>query len=96
VQRDPVTLSTIHQTTQTSTQPKVVNVHNGENHGPIQPFDEVVFTQQPWRFATHGYYLPGTSAPIRIRTFASFQNQPLNTNINLVPINLELERFQHV
>jgi hypothetical protein len=91
VQRDPVALSTTHQTTQTSTHPKVVNVHNGENHGPIQPFDEVVFAQQPWQSTTHGYYLPGIGAPIRIGTFASFQNQLLNTNITLVPTNLELE-----
>ncbi len=80
----------------TSTQPKVVNVQNGENHGPIQPIDEVFFALQPWRFATPCYYLPRTSAPTRIATFASLQNQSLNTNINLVPTNLEIEQFQHV
>jgi hypothetical protein len=48
VQRDQVALSTTYQTTQTSTQPKVMNVQKGENHGPIQPLDEVVFARQPW------------------------------------------------
>jgi hypothetical protein len=42
VQRDPTVLYTTHQTPQTSTQLRVMNVHNGGNHEPIQPFDEVV------------------------------------------------------
>ncbi len=42
VQKDPVVLSTSHQTPQTSTQLKVMNVHNGDNHEPIQLFDEVI------------------------------------------------------
>ncbi len=49
VQRNPTSLLTIHQETpRTTTQPRVVNIHNGDNHEPIQPFDEVVFVQQPW------------------------------------------------
>ncbi len=33
VQRDPIVFSTTHQeTTRTITQPKVVNVHNDDNH----------------------------------------------------------------
>jgi hypothetical protein len=45
VKTDPTTLSTIHQETpRTTTQPRVVNVHNGDNHEPIQPFDEVIYT----------------------------------------------------
>lgn len=58
MQKDPVVFSTIHQTPQTSIQPKVVSVQNGDNHEPIQLFDKVVFVQQPWQFATLGYYLP--------------------------------------
>jgi hypothetical protein len=43
VQRDPIALSTTHQETpRIRTQLKVVNVHNGDNHEPIQLFDEVV------------------------------------------------------
>jgi hypothetical protein len=30
-------------TPQTSTQPQVMNVHNGDNHELVQQFDEVVF-----------------------------------------------------
>ncbi len=41
-------LSTIHrETPQTITQPKIVNVHNDDNHEPIQPFDEVIYVRQP-------------------------------------------------
>ncbi len=48
VLRDPSMFCTIHQTPQTSTQSKVVSVHNGDNHEPIQPFDEIVSVRQPW------------------------------------------------
>ncbi len=42
VQRDPVALSTTHQKTpRTITQPKVMNVHNDDNHEQVQSFDEV-------------------------------------------------------
>ncbi len=71
-----------------------MNVHHDDNHEHVQPFDEVVFTRQPWQFATLGYYLPKTDMLTPIATSASFQNQPLTTNINLVPINLEMERLQ--
>jgi hypothetical protein len=48
MERNPTMLSTIHKkTAQTTTQPKVVNVHNGENHELVQSFHEVVFIQQP-------------------------------------------------
>jgi hypothetical protein len=38
--------------------------------------------------------LPRTNAPTPIATFVNFQNQPLITNINLVPINSNVERLQ--
>jgi len=91
VQRDPTVLSTTHQTPQISTQPRVVSVHNGDNHEPIQLFDEVISIWQPWRSITPSYYLPRKGTPTSIVTFAGFQNQPSNTNINLVPINLKME-----
>jgi hypothetical protein len=41
-----VALSTTHQETpRTITQPKVVSVHNDENHELVQLFDEVVSVQ---------------------------------------------------
>jgi hypothetical protein len=84
--------STTHQTTpETSTQPWVVNVHHDDNHELVQPFDEVVFARQPWRSTTLGYYLPIIDAPTPIVIFTSFQNQPPNTNMNLVPTNSEME-----
>jgi hypothetical protein len=45
----------------------------------------------PWQFATLGYYLPKINVPTPIATSIGFQNQPLITNINLVPTNLEME-----
>jgi hypothetical protein len=49
VLRDPITFATTHKKTpQTITQPRVVNVHNGDNHELVQPFDEVVYVRQPW------------------------------------------------
>jgi hypothetical protein len=91
VQKDPTMLSTTHQTPQTSTQLKVVNVHNGDNHEPIQRINEFFFIQQPLQSITLSYYLPRRGAPTLIVTSTSFQNQPSKTNINLVPINLEME-----
>jgi hypothetical protein len=92
VRKDPTVFSTIHQTSpQTSTQPWVVNVHHEDNHELVQPFDEVVFARQPWRSTTLGYYLLRINAPTLITISTGFQNQPPNTNINLVPINLEME-----
>jgi hypothetical protein len=70
-----------------------LNVHHDDNHEHVQPFDEVVFIRQPWRYVTSNYYLPKTSALTVIATSISFQNQPLITNINLVPINLKMERL---
>jgi len=62
-----VVLSSTHQMTpQTSTQPQVVNVHNGGNHEHVQQFDEIVSTQQQWQYATSCYYLPKTCAPTPI------------------------------
>jgi hypothetical protein len=63
-----------------------MNVHNGDNHEPVQPFDEVVFVQQPWRFATLSYNLFKTSASTPITTSIDFQTQPPHTNIHLVPV----------
>jgi hypothetical protein len=57
-----------------TTQLRVVSVHNDDNHEPIQPFDEVVSIQQPWRSITLGYNLPKIDAYTPITTFASFQN----------------------
>jgi hypothetical protein len=59
-----------------------------DNHELVQPFDKVVSTKQPWRTATPS---PKTNAPTLNATYASFQNQPPNTNINPVPINSDLE-----
>jgi len=64
-----------------------MNVHHDDNHELVQSFDEVVFVKQPWQSATLCYYLPITNALTPITTSISFQNQPLDTNINLVPIN---------
>jgi len=48
MQKDPIAFSTTHQETpQTITQPRVVNVHNDDNHEHVQLFNEVVFVQQP-------------------------------------------------
>ncbi len=94
MQRNPIVFSTTHQKTpQTITQSKVVNVHNDDNHEPIQSFDEVVSVQQPWQSTTLGYNLPKTSASTPITTFIGFQNQPSHTNIHLVPTNLEMEQL---
>jgi hypothetical protein len=50
----------------------VVNVHNDDNHEPIQPFDEVVYVQQPWQSATPGYNLHKTCASTPIITSIGF------------------------
>jgi len=87
VERDPITISTTHQKTpQTITQSKVVSVHNDDNHEHVQPLDEVIFVQQPWRSITPCYNLPKIGASTPITTFVGFQNQPSHTNIHLVPI----------
>jgi len=70
-----------------------VSVSHDDNHEHVQPFDEVVFVQQPCRFATPCYNLPRMSGSTLITTFVGFQNQPPHTNIHLVPINLEMEQF---
>ncbi len=70
-----------------------MNVHNDDNHKPIQLFDEIVSVQQPCRFATLGYNLPITNPSTPITTFVGFQNQPSHTNIHLVSINLKMERL---
>ncbi len=53
----------------------MVNVHNDDNHEPIQSFHEVVSIQQPWRSATLGYNLPKIGVFTPIITSPSFQNQ---------------------
>jgi len=73
VQRDPIMFFTIHQTPQTSTQLRVMNVHNDGNHEPIQPFDEVVSIQQPWQSTIQGYYLPRKGSLTLIATSIGFQ-----------------------
>jgi len=69
-----------------------MNVYHDDNYEHVQPFDEVV-SAQPWQFATPSYNLPKASASTPIATFVGFQNHPPNTNINLVPTNLEMERL---
>jgi hypothetical protein len=49
-------------TPQTSTQPRIVSVHNGDNHEYVQQFDEVVFAQQQQQSIAPCYYLPKTCA----------------------------------
>ncbi len=81
MQRNPTTLSTTHKKTPwTITQPQEVNVYYDDNH-------ELVYAQQPWWYATPCYNLP------KIATSTSFQNHPPNTDINLVPTNLEMEQL---
>jgi hypothetical protein len=70
----------------------VVNVHNDDNHEPIQSFDEVVSVQQPWQSTTPSYNRPITDASTPIITSIGFQNQPSHTNIHLVPTNSEMEQ----
>ncbi len=73
VQRDLAMLSTTHQETPwTITQPHAVSVHHDDNHEPIQLFDEVESTWQPWRSATPGYHLPKTGASTPITTSTGF------------------------
>jgi hypothetical protein len=45
VQKDPTMFLTTHQETpQKITQRHAMSVHHDDNHEPIQPFDEIVFT----------------------------------------------------
>jgi hypothetical protein len=71
-----------------------MSVHHDDNHELVQLVDEVVSTQQPWRFATPCYHLPRTHAPTPIATSIGYQSQPPNININLVPTNSEMEQLQ--
>ncbi len=49
VQKDLVVLSTTHQETpRTTTQPRVMNIYNGDNHELVQSFDEVISIRKPW------------------------------------------------
>jgi hypothetical protein len=74
VERNSIAILTIHKKTpQTITQSKVVNVHNDDNHEHVQPFDEVIFVQQPWRFTTPSYNLPKIGASTPITTFVGFK-----------------------
>jgi hypothetical protein len=65
----------------------MLNVHNDDNHELVQPFDEVIYVQQPWQSTTPCYNLPKSGAFTPIKTFVGFQNQPSHTNIHLVPTN---------
>jgi hypothetical protein len=88
-------LSTTHQTTpQTSTQLWILSVQHDDNHEHVQLFDEVVFAWQPWWSTTQGNCLPRTNASTSITKSTSFENQPLNINMNLVPIKSEIEQIQ--
>jgi len=92
MKRNPTTLSTIHQETpRTITQPRVVSVYHDDNHELVQLFDEIISVQQPWQSTTPCYNLSKTNASTPIATSIGFQNHPPNTNINLVPTNLEME-----
>jgi hypothetical protein len=68
-----------------------MNVYHDDNHEHVQPFSEIVSTQQPSWFATPSYNLPNIDASTPIATSVGFQNHPPNTNINLVPANLKIE-----
>jgi hypothetical protein len=70
-----------------------VSVYHDDNYEPIQPFDEVVFAQQPWQSTTPSYDLLRNDASTPI-TSIGFQHQPPHTNINLAPTNLEMERLR--
>ncbi len=70
-----------------------MRVYHDDNHEPVQPFDEVVFVQQPCSSTTPCHNLPKTSGSTPIITSTSFQNQPTHTNIHLVPTNLEIEQL---
>jgi hypothetical protein len=53
VQRNPITVSTIHQVTpHTSTQPWVVSVHHDDIHEHVQPFDEAMAIYNPKLLST--------------------------------------------
>jgi hypothetical protein len=52
---------------------RVVSVHNDDNREFVQPFDEVVFVQQPWRSTTPRYNLPRTDVSTSITTYVGFQ-----------------------
>ncbi len=94
MQKDLVVLSTTHQKTpRMTTQPRVMNIYNGDNYELVHLFDEVIYVQKPWRSTTLGYNLPKTNASTTITTFVGFQNQPPRTNIHLVPINSKMERL---
>jgi len=41
----------------------MTHIHNGDNHGHVQQFDEIVCIQQQWQYANPCYYLPKTCAP---------------------------------
>ncbi len=66
-------LSIAHKKTpQTITQPKVVSVHNDDDHEHDQPFNEIIYVRQPWWFTTLGYNLPKTNASTLITTSTGF------------------------
>jgi hypothetical protein len=71
------------------TRPRVENVHNDDIDEHVQSFDEVVYGQQPWQYATPCYNLPIIGASTPITTFVGFQNQPSHTTVHLVPTNLD-------
>jgi hypothetical protein len=76
-----------------TTQPWAMNVYHDDNRELVQPFDEVVSAQQPWQSTTPCYNLLRTDAFTPIITSVDFQNQPLHTNINLVPTNSKMEQL---
>jgi hypothetical protein len=49
-----------------------VNVHNGDNHEPIQQFDEGVSIQQQWRSTTLIYFISIIGVPTLISNFCWF------------------------
>jgi hypothetical protein len=67
--------------------------HNGDNYENIQQFDEVVSTQQQWPSATPKYFIPIISVPTPIAIFDGLQSSQLGPNMDLVPINLEMEQI---
>ncbi len=72
-----------------------MNGHNDDNHEHVQPFDEVVFVQQPWRSTTPSYNLPKTDAYAPVITFVGFQNQPLHTKFICYPLIWRWNNFTY-
>jgi hypothetical protein len=70
-----------------------MNVYHDDNHELVQPFDKVIFAQQPWRSATPSYNLPKANAFTPIATSFGFQNHQPNITNNFVRTNSKMEQL---